>query len=65
MGKMSESIPLSATLRIHYIDIVVREIWSQGLNFVFEDLAAKCRLIRDIEWQANEELRERRNNQGE
>jgi hypothetical protein len=49
MDEMSEAVPLSATLRVQVVDIVIGEIFSQRLDLMLEHLATERRHIGDIE----------------
>jgi hypothetical protein len=49
MDEMSEAVPLSATLRVRVVDMVISETFSQRLDLMLEHLATERRHMGDIE----------------
>ena len=51
VGEMAETVPLSAGLRVHGVEVIVCVVLCQRLDFVLEDFAAEGWLVGDIEGQ--------------
>jgi hypothetical protein len=51
MGKVAETVKLSAALSVEFVFVVVRHYRYKSLDFVLEWLAPECRYKRHIQWK--------------
>lgn len=49
---MTKPIPLCSALCVQIVLVIKDYTWNQGLYFMVETFASKCRLLGNVQWEA-------------